>query len=59
MKSVGDCPDSRHTALTPDTAARSKQKPAAIIARKNTVRKPASNRLLPVVQMNTGSGTKP
>jgi len=59
MKSVGDWPDVAMICLSREGSARSRWKPIATIDPNRSARKPPSNRLLPVVQIMTGSGTNP
>ena len=59
MKSVGAWPVVAITFFRPDTRWRSNQNPSAIIDASTTPRNDPSSRLFPVVQMNTGLGTKP
>ena len=59
MKSVGAWPVVAITFLSPAGTLRSKPNPTATMEAKTSARNDPSSRLFPVVQIKTGSGTKP
>ena len=59
MKSVGAWPVVAITCFSPDGTRRSNANPMATMEVNTSARNDPSSRLFPVVQTNTGSGTKP